>query len=811
MLTAIKHAFRRLASTPGFTATAIATLAICLGANLAIYAVVDAVLVRSLPYPVCGRLVTVYNSYPGAGVDRAGASLSNYFDRRHALKAFSSVSIEQDGSVVVGGTADPQRVADARISPEFFATLGVPLAMGRTFTDAQFPYGADEVAVLTDGYWRSAFNADPQVIGRTFLNDGIKITVVGVLPAHFTFFSSHAEFFRPLSHDVADRGPKNRHNNSCQMIARLAPGVTVAAAQAEMNAFNEQQIKDDPFAQLIKGAGYHTIVSSLHDDYVRQVRPMLVLLQAGVVSLLLIGGVNLVNLLLVRANGRTKEMAVRQALGARRRHVARDVLVETSLLAVAGSLGGVLLGAFGVALLRRLGTDQIPLGATIAFDGRIAVAAVAIMVVVSVLLAVPIVVFHLHSRLALGLQSDTRGGTAGRGAQRLRHIFIVGQVAIAFVLLSGAGLLGVSLRRVLASPTGFSSDHILTGAIALPWKSYKDDASRRAFVRRLLPAIRALPGVSEVAITTGLPFTGGVNDSVVTVEGIKPKPGEGVRAHYISVVSSDYWTLMGIPLRRGRLLNDADDRPDTRVCVVDQAFADRYWPGEDPLGRRVAFDVVVNKDNANTVVGVVGNVKQNDLTDDSAHGAVYRPYSAFNANYFLVAVRTPLPPTALATTIQKAVRQLDPEMPVDDLRPMQGRIDDSLVVRRSPAILAGIFAAVALLLAAIGTYGVLSYAVAQRRREIGLRMALGAQIGQIRNQFLGVGLRLLAAGTVIGVGLAWLAGWAMRTVLYGVPAVYVPTLAITVLVMSAVTLLACVLPARRATRVDPAIALREEY
>jgi predicted permease len=806
----LRFALRQLGKTPGFTATALATLALCLGANLTIFAVVDAILVRSLPFPHPDRLVAVFNSYPGAGVERASASIPNYYDRRGAIQAFTSLAIYQDGSLVVGGTGSPNRVPMARVSPEFFATLGVRLAMGHGFTDDQLKYGTDEVAVLTDGFWRSHFSADPNVLGRTFLNDGITITIIGVLPRGFRFLSSTAEFYRPTAHAPEDRQPQNRHNNSWNMIARLAPGASLADAQAQMDAFNVHQAADDPLAQAIKGSGYHTLVRSMHEDHVHEIKPTLVLLQCGVLFLLLIGSVNLVNLLLIRASGRTKELAIRQALGAGRLHIAAGVIAETTLLTVGGGLLGLLVGAFGKGLLGSLGTAQLPLGTSIVLDVRLAFVSLAVALVVGLVLAAPIIWFSLHARLASSLQTETRGGTTSRAAHRLRHGFIVAQVALAFVLLSGAGLLGLSLKRVLETPAGFNPDNLLTGQISLPWKNYKDDASHRAFVDRLLPAIRALPGVTHVAVTTGLPFGNGVNDSVITVEGHAPKPGDSIRAHYLSATTSDYWPMMRIPLLRGRLLTEADEKSKTLVCVVDQAFAERYWPGTDPIGRRLARDIAVKADNAVTVVGVVASVKQNELAETAGHGAVYFPFSAFNSGYFSLLVRTQLPPATLAPTVQKAVLQLDPELPVDDLKPMRMRIDDSLIARRSPAILAGIFAAVALLLAAIGTYGVLAYAVNQRQREIGVRMALGALPKQILALFLGLGARLLLIGIVLGALGAWLTGRAMQSMLFGVGAWNPGIFAAAAGVMIGVVFFAIFLPARRAARAKPTDALRGE-
>ena len=806
-----RHALRQLGRSPGFTATALATLGLCLGANFTIFAVVDAILVRPLPFPQSDRLVTVNNAYPGAGVERSNASLPNYFDRGHAIPAFASVSIYQERGVIVGGgTGAPEHVDIVRVSPEFFSTLGVPLAMGRPFTANELSYSTSQVAILTDAFWRSHFGADPHVLGRTFLSDEIPATVVGVLPPEFRFLSSRAEIYRPSSYAPEDRAPNRRHNNSWHMIARLAPGATLAEAQAQIDALNVQLLQDDPLGKVVQAAGYHTTVRFLHGDYVRSIRPTLLLLQVGVLFLLLIGAVNLANLLLIRASGRTRELAVRQALGAGRRHIAADVLGEIMVLAAGGGLLGLLLGWSGVGLLRSLGADRLPLGGTIAFDARLAVLSLAATVVVGLVLAVPIIAFSLRANMASTLQAESRGGTAGRAAQRLRHGFIVAQIALAFVLLSGAGLLGLSLRRVLATPTGFNADHVLTGQIALPWKGYPDDTARNAFIARLLPALRALPGITGAAITTNLPFTDNSNDSAITVEGHEPRPGETIRVHYNSNVSSDYWNVMDIPLLRGRFLEDADIERRQQVCVVDQAFSDYYWPGGDPVGHRLSQDVKVDDQNGFTIVGVVGSAKQNEVAEKPGHGAVYFPYANTYVATFSLLVRSALPPAAVAPMIRKAVFQLDPQLPIDDLRPMQTRIDDSLVARRSPALLAAIFAAAALLLAAIGTYGVLAYAVSQRRREIGVRMALGALPQQILAQFLGLGARLLLLGLALGIAGAWAAKCAMQSVLFNVGGLPAGLLAIAAGLMLGIVFCAVFLPSRRAARINPIDALRAE-
>lgn len=807
----IRQILRRLLRERGFTLTVLLTLALCIGANVAIYAVVDAVLVRALPYPEPERLVTTVNAYPGAGVERAGASLPNYYDRKALIKAFASTSIWQGGNAIIGDAGSPQRVDRDRVSPEFFATLGVPLAMGRTFTDDEMWYKDSARAVLTDEFWRQQFNADPEVLGKTFIVDSLPVTVIGVLPPGFRYFTSKARFFVPLASNADDRKPERRHSNNMQLIARLAPDASLAVAQEQVNALNAQQLADDPFASLLKGARFKTDVVSLHADTVREIKPVLLLLQGGVFFLLLIGGVNLVNLLLIRTSGRTKELAVRQALGAGTGHIAGEVALETVLLAIGGGVLGLAVGVAGIGLIGALGTDQLPTGAAIVLDGRLALISLAASVCLGLALSLPIIWFSLHSRLASVLQTESRGGTVSRAAQRLRHGFIIAQVALAFVLLSGAGMLGLSLQKIIATSPGFRPEQVLTGNIALPWKGYPEDAPRLAFMERLLTELRGQPGVVAVGLSSSLPMGGSYNNSATSIEGQDPGEGGTVRAHIMTSAAGEYWQAMGIPLIEGRFLEDADNHRDLRVCLVDQDFAKRYWAGQSPLGRRISANPKFDEKEAFTIVGVVGSVKQIELADTRAQGAIYFPMKGnWTPNSFSVVLRTAMEPTALAPMLQKAVLKLDPELPVDRLKPMQAWIDESMVARRSPALLAGIFAAVALLLAAVGTYGVLAYAVNQRRREIGVRMALGAQPGQVLAQFLGLGAKLLLAGIALGLLGAWGAGRAMQSQLFGVGAVHAGVLAATAGVMMIVVLLATFLPSHRASRVSPIEALRDD-
>ncbi len=813
----LRYAFRQLRKSPAFTLTALATVAICLGANLAIFAVINSILLRPLPFPQSDRLVKIFNTYPKAGVENDGSSYTNYYERRGNIPAFSSLSIFSFYSHVVGEPGAIEQEEAVRISPEFFATLGVNLALGRSFTEEEAAVADNNgVVIVTDGYWRQRLEGDPNVLGRDLRVNGLPRKIVGVLPSGFRFLSSEARLFLPFRTRPEQRTPSQRHSGGggTQMIARLKPGATMAEAQAQIDAHNAAVEKDGPEAKAMAEAGFRSPVVSLHADHVRSIRPTLWLLQAGVFFLLLIGAVNLLNLLLIRASGRVKEMAIRQSMGASRQHVIRQVLAETVLLTAIGGLIGVMVGAWGTQLLQVLGANRLPLGAHIAFDGWLATIGLVSSVLLGVAIAVPIAWFNLGSHLANALQSESRGGGISRTTQRLRHGFIVAQIALAFVLLAGAALLGLSLKKVMAVSPGFRADHVLTGECNITWQLEED---RIGIVDRLLESIRQQPGIAAAGIITNIPLSGDNGKAAVAPKGYVPPPGQSIHGHYTYGVSGDYFAAFGIALREGRFLTSADSHRAERVCVVDEDFARRYWPQGGALGQQVLRPGITQPNKSEveegdlfTVVGVVGTVKQVELTEAPGQGAVYLPYAYRDNSSIFVVTRTSQRPEAFAETMRKLVHATHPDIAFDNIRSMDTRIADSLIARRSPALLAGIFAGVALLLAAIGTYGVLSYAVAQRTREIGIRMALGAQRSQIGTQFFSLGLRLLTGGTILGLIGAWWAGRAMQSVLFDVPTLPFAALFATALVMGVVSLVACLIPARRATKVDPMIALRAE-
>jgi predicted permease len=814
----IKYGFRQLLKSPGFTIAAVITLALCLGANLTIFAVVDAILLRPLPFPEPDRLVTMYNSYPNMDMNRVNSSYPNYYSRRDNIDAFSHIAALRYNTAIVGEPGSTESTDIMHVSPEFFATLGTNPAMGRSFTEEEMTHETDDVAILSNTYWHQYFNADPDVLGRSVRVNGVAKMIIGVLPSDFRYLSSKARIFLPLSTNFDQRKIENLHSANIELIARLKPGVSLLEAQLQIDTHNAALGQDLPFAKLVAESGFHTIVAPLRADHVANIRPTLLLVQAGVFLLLFIGGVNLVNLLLIRASGRTKELAIRQSLGASYRDVVRQVMVETVLLTLIGGLFGFTVGAAGIRLLDVLGVEQLPLGAHVVLDERLALVALLGAVIMGIVVGIPIAWFNLRSHLASALQSESRCGTTTLAVQRLRHGLVVTQIALAFVLLAGAGLLGLSLKHAMAVSPGFRVDHVLTGHISLPSEDYRDRTARLTFTDRLLEEVRQQPGILAAGQINAVPISGASRyneDTVVTVVGHTLEPGIPPMVHCRYAVNGDYFAAMGIPLREGRFLEGFDSHRQNHVCVVDENFARHYWPQGDALGKRVFNGLREEQDlsEAFTVVGVVGAVKQKELTDAKANlSAIYFPYGHHynNVNTFFLVVRTHLAPETLGLTLQKIVREIDPDLPVNDIRSMEVRISDSLVARRSPALLTGLFAVMALLLSAVGTYGVLSYAVAQRRREIGVRIALGAAPKQVGRQFLSLGLRLLVTGTILGVLGAWLAGRVMQSVLFDVPALHVSILVGTGFLMTIICLIACWIPARRAAKIDPMSALRYE-
>jgi predicted permease len=803
----LRQSVASLRREKSFSFTVLVIFALCLAANVAIFAVVDTVLLKPLPFPDPDRLVVTYNSYPKAGVERVGVSVPHYLERSQGIAAFADVAAYRRRGVTLGEAGAPERVDTTLATPSFFRVLGVNAAVGRTFSEEEAIDGKNRVVLLSDGLWRQRFGGNRDAVGQTLRIDARDYTIVGVMPPGFQYLSHRAQLWLPLVFTDDDRKPQQRHSNNMEMIARLRPGATAAQAETQLAALNEQGVQTDPYAKLVKDAGFFTGARDLRADYVAELRPVLVFLQVGVLFLLLIGAVNLANLLLVRSTGRAKEFSVRQALGASWPQLARALVVETLVLALAGGLVGLGLGAAALRGIGLLAADQLHLASAPTLNLTVCLAALGVSVLLGFLLAVPVVWHTLHSDLTVALSTESRGGTTTRQVHRLRHFLIVAQIALAFALLASTGLLGTSFMRVLAVAPGFRPENVLTGNVSLPDAKYprKD---RLAFVAKLTDEVRALPGVTSVGVINNLPFTTSGSNNAISVDGYEPAPGESIQAHNTAGVAGDYFQALGVPLREGRFLTLDDSRTDAKVCVVDEVVARRYWPKGGALGHTLVNGAPDSKEPHFTIVGVVGAVKQRDLAEKTAPGAVYFPYSNDLSRGFTLALRTAQAPETIGPALRAAVLRSDPELPLSDLKSMATRVDESLASRRTPFLLAGIFAAVALVLAAVGIYGVLAYSVAQRQREIGVRMALGAQPGQIFRQFLTLGIRLLALGLPLGLLAAWLTGRAMSDLLFGIAPTNLAVLGGTAVMLFLVALLACLIPSQRAARVSPMAALR---
>jgi predicted permease len=807
----LRFSARSLFRDMGFTTTALLILALCLAANVVIFSLVHSVLLQPLPFREPDRLVTVFNSYPKAGIPNAGVSVPHYLERKSGIAAFADAGGIRYEAVTVNTGGAPERVHAAVATPSFFHVLGVDAALGRTFTEDEGVGGRNAVVLLSDGFWRQHFNADPSVIGHTLRLANTPYTIIGVMPPDFRFLSYDTKFWTPATFSDDDR--RNRHGGGLEMVARLRPGATLVEAQAQIDALNEQTLKTDSFGKQVLSVGFHSTVRDLHADHVAELRPVLLLLQAGVLCLLLIGTVNLANLFLVRATGRAREYSLRQALGAGRWRLVRALLCESWLLSVTGALLGIGLGAAALQTIATLADSLLPREVSPRLNATVGIAALSFSVLMGLLLTLPVIWLTMRGSLAVALTTESRSGTTTRPVHRLRHTLIVAQIALAFVLLSGAGLLGLSFTRVLAVQPGFRPENLLTGAVTLPLDQYKESTQRAAFVARLLTSLRSLPDVNSAAISQGVPFSNRVYAIAWEIAGATAAADEFIQEGMATYwISGDYFATLGVPLREGRVLDDDDVQLGRKVCVVDEEFAHRHWPQGGALGHRIVLPPDPGHPEVEreyfTIISVVGSVKKDDLADQGMRGALYLPIK--DPSDLMVAMRTRQAPEAAGSGLRALIRQIDPGLPVTDVKTMETRINDSVSGRRTPLLLAAIFAGVALVLAAVGLYGVLAYSVAQRRREIGVRMALGAGPEQILRQFLGLGLRLLALALPLGLIGAWLVGRAVAGLLFGIGPANPIVLCGTAVILAAVAILACLLPAQRAAHVSPAEALRSD-
>ena len=810
---------RLLWKDKGFTLTTLLTLAVCIGANAAIFSVVHSVLLRPLPFPESDRVVLAYNSYPRAGVIRGASGVPDYYDRLRDVTAFEQIALYRDRGMTLGGEGSASRIEATAVTPSFFPLLRARALRGRVFRPEEGEIGGEHKVILSYASWQRLFAGSDTAVGKDLRINGVPYAIVGVMPADFLFLRAGTQLWVPLAFTAKEKADESRHSNNWSMIGRLRPGATIQQAQQQIDALNARNLERFPaMRQALIDVGFHTVAVPLQEDLVRTLRPVLYLLWGGVVCVLLIGCVNIANLALVRSSGRIKELATRQSLGASHLRIARQLLIESTLLTVAGGVGGVLLGRWLLGFLSLLDLDDLPRGSEIHMDAVVVAAMLGLAVLIGLVVGIVPVVTLLRANLNALLRDEGRGGTSGQGARRGRRALVTAQFAFAFILLVCAGLLAVSFRQVLAVHPGFEPDGVLTAMISLPATRYKTDTELQAFAARALEATRRLPGVQSAGITSSIPFGGNYSDSVIFPEGyVIGKGGESAISPSQLAVSDGYMETMRTRLLRGRLFDAGDTAQAPKRVIVDARLARRFWPDHDPIGRRMYMPTDAQhltpgpKTQYLTVVGVVDDVKLTGLVEaDGRFGAYYFPYAQSPENGFALAVRSTRDPLLLTAAIRRVVAGIDPELPVFSVKTMNERMQEALVSRRVPLLLALGFAAVALFLSAVGVYGVLAYQVAQRTREIGIRMALGGTARTIARLVLAESARMLALGLAVGVAGAFVASRAMRNLLYGVQPMDPLVLAMVAAVLTAVALVAAAVPARRAQQIDPAVALAAE-
>ena len=820
LLQDVKYAARVLLKDRGFTATATLTLAVCIAANVGIFAIVNSVLLQPLPVPHPEQLIHMYNAYPGAGLGDAGSTgVPDYYDRLRDATVFQEQALYNTRGVTIGQDGSPERITAMLATPSLLRLLQAQPLRGRLFTEQDAEEANSRKVVLSYASWQQLFAGRDSAIGSDLRINGEPHTVVGILPASFGFLDPAVKLWLPLGFTPADRSDDRRHSNNWSYLGRLKEGATIEQARQQIDALNARNLDRFPeLKQILINARFHTVVVPLHAYLVREIRPTLYLLWGGVAFVLLIGGVNVTNLMLVRSSGRMKELATRHALGAGMGRIARQLFTETMILAVVAGITGLALGWGGLKTLTTFGLEHTPQGTVVSLNTRVVLFTLALVAMAGLVIGLAPVLSLRRLNLSQAFREEGRTGTATRGSRAVRRVLVSAQVAFAFMLLVGAGLLLASFQRVLAVPPGFDARGVLTGAVTPPATRYREDPQLVAFGDRLLERVRALPGVEAAGITSNIPFGNNFSDSVILAEGYVMAPGESLISPLNMRVTPGYFEAMRIPLVRGRFFADSDTAQAPRVVIVDERLAQRFFGTRDPVGRRLWKpddpQELTRGPGQNTrfytIVGVVGSVRARALTEKESIGGYYFPVAQAAIRTMTLVARTAGEPETLTESIRREVMTIDPELPFYGVRPMQARIDESLIGRRTPMLLGTIFAAIAVFLACIGIYGVLAYQVAQRRREIGIRLALGSEPRRIFQLVLQEGLVLLAAGLAVGFGGALAIRRAIETQLFEVRAFDSLVLAAVTAMLIAVAALACGVPARRASRIDPLIALTDQ-
>ncbi|MEZ5292894.1 MAG: ADOP family duplicated permease [Vicinamibacterales bacterium] len=817
----LRYAWRSFMKDRTFTAASVSTLALCLAANVVVFTLVNTVLFDAVTAPDPAALIHVGNIYPNAGSSAAAGGNSgvpDYFDRQTAVPALAEQALFRVRGVSVGDQA-AERLTALTTTPTLFPLLRAQAALGRTFTDDEGEIGREKKVLLADALWRRRFGSAPDVVGRTLTIGGEPYEIVGVMPRSFRFYDDEVVLWLPAAFTAEERSDASRHSNNWTHVGRLAPGATLQQVQTQLDALTATNLERFPALRepLIK-AGFRSIGMPLVDVLVADVKRPLYLLWGGVACVLLIGVVNLTALALARSTARQAELATRLALGAEPNRVRMQLVTEHLALAALGGALGVALAWGLVAVVPSASLALVPPGRTVALDPRVWLYAAVLTVAVGLTLGLAAMGAVAPERTATTLRDEGRSRTGSRAARRLRQALVVGQVAVACMLLVGAGVLFASFRRLLAVDTGFRTS-VVTGAISLPLQAYPEDADRVAFVQRLLDAARALPGVHAAGATSAIPFGDSRSDSVAWPEGWTPGTGESFVSPYQIVVTPGYFEAMGMPMASGRAFDGSELASSESVVIVDELLASRFWPGQDAVGRYLlqplSAEALTKPSPENIkrhrVVGVVRTIKQFALvTPKDAVGAYYFPFTQDVRASVVVAVQSAASSTAVEADLRRVAAGLDPRLPLFDVHVMRERIDGSLRARRATMALAVAFGGLALLLSAVGLYGVLAYLVAQRTREIGIRMALGGSSAAIAGLVLRESLVVVVVGLALGLaGAAWL-GRALASEVFEVRALDPAAVLTAVTLLVAAAVAATAVPARRALKVDPAVTLASE-
>ncbi len=800
LLQDLRYGVRMLRKTPGFTAVAVLTLALGIGANTAIFSVVNAALLRSLPFPEAGRLMVLFHSYPKLNLPRATVSPMGFDYYRRNVKAF-----EQLGAFTglrapenLTGSGNPEHVRTTAVSGGVFPVMGVAPLLGRTILPDDDKPGANRVAVLSYGLWQRRFAGDRDLVGRDITLDGNNYTVVGIMPQSFAYPVT-AQLWVP----IALTPPQLQDMSEfLTVIGRLKPGVTPGQAEGEMASISAEILKIFPEAASV---GWHAIAVPFREVEVGDIRTALLVLLGAVGCVLLIACANVANLLLARAAGRQKEVAIRSAMGASRSRVVRQLLTEGVLLSLVGGSLGLLIGYWGIDVLPALiPTEQRLAFLKIDVDHNVLLFTLAVSVLTGLIFASAPAV--QSARAAIGETLKEGGRTSSvSGHHRFRTGLVIAETALALVLLIGAGLLIRSFTRIQQSNHGFDPQQVLTLQLALPQPKYKEEVRQVQFFDQLVHRVSTLPGVEAAGITSMLPLDANWTNSFF-IEGRSITPGPHAHA---AIVSPQYFAAMRIPLLKGRVFSESDTATASKVAIIDQTLADTYLAGENPLGRRIAL-ASPGQPVWREIVGVVTPVKHADPLSKETKGQLYLPYEQAPQPVMSLAVRAAGDPTALAGAIRNEVLQVDPEQPISQVKTMEQALDTFVAQPRFNMVLLAIFAGLALVLAAVGTYGVMAYSVTQRTHEIGLRMALGARTKDVLRLVLLQAIRIAGVGLAIGLIGAFIATRVLATMLYGVRSSDPLTFVVISLLLGGVAVIASYLPARRAAKVDPMVALRYE-